>query len=135
MTDRTAWARTFDILPARRHKYGAQKVELDGIRFDSRREARRYQELKLLLAADLIRELEVHPGYPLIVEELYHEEDRPRVFHTIGMAHFDFRYVDMASGEVVLEDIKAKGVTTTTAFRLRKRYVEAAYGIAVREVE
>lgn len=30
-----------------RHKYSAQKTELDGIRFDSKKEARYYQELKL----------------------------------------------------------------------------------------
>ena len=51
----------------RRSKYGvapAQERTLDGIRFDSKREMQRYSELKLLLRAGVIRELELQPEFP-----------------------------------------------------------------------
>ena len=115
-----------------RHKYGARRVEVDGIKFDSRREAARYGELKMLLAADLIRELEIHPGYALVVAELY-REGPPFVFTTVGQFHADFRYVDVTTGERVVEDVKSPP-TRTTAYRLRKRIVEAVHGITIREV-
>jgi hypothetical protein len=132
--DRYLWARYLRHAPAgwRPHKYGACAVQLDGLRFDSKREAARYQELKTMLAAGLIAELMVHPPYALMVTELFHDGP-PAVFHTIGMFHPDFRYVDLLSGELVVEDVKSPP-TRTTAYKLRKRMVEASYGITVREI-
>lgn len=49
----------------RRRKYGNVKVQLDGYRFDSKAEAQRYGELKLLVQAEEIRELRVHPVFVL----------------------------------------------------------------------
>ena len=137
MTTRAAWTRKVDrTLEASRppapNKYRARRLELDGITFDSHREATRYQELKYLLAADVIRELEVHPAFPLIVLALT-PQGPPWTFHTIGLYHADFRYTDLRSGEVVIEDVKAPP-TRTTAYRLRKRIVEAVHGITIREV-
>ncbi|MDD3747626.1 MAG: DUF1064 domain-containing protein, partial [Anaerostipes sp.] len=42
-------------------KYGARKTVIDGITFDSKREAKRYQELKLLEQAGEISYLELQP--------------------------------------------------------------------------
>ena len=47
-------------------KYRNQKVQVDGITFDSRREARRYSELKLLERAGQITDLELQKVYELI---------------------------------------------------------------------
>jgi hypothetical protein len=118
---------------SRRNKYGARALELEGIRFDSRREAARYRELQYLTAAGLIQELEVHPRYPLMVLALY-QDGPPWVFRTVGHYTADFRYVDVSSGEVVVEDVKSRP-TRTTAYRLRKRLVEAMHGVAIREVD
>jgi hypothetical protein len=41
----------------------AQKVALDGHVFDSKKEAARYQDLKILELAGVIEDLEVHPKY------------------------------------------------------------------------
>ena len=48
-----------------RNKYGARKTVIDGITFDSKREAIRYQELKLLERAGEIKDLELQPKYIL----------------------------------------------------------------------
>ena len=41
--------------PKKRNKYNAVKKEIDGITFDSAKEAKRYSELKFMAAASKIR--------------------------------------------------------------------------------
>ena len=110
-------------------KYGNHAVRHDGILFDSEREAARYHELKLLAVAGIITDLEVHPGWPLIVSALYTEQ--PRIYHSVGMFHADFKY--RRDGQVIVEDVKSKP-TKTTAYKLRKKIVEAVHGITITEV-
>ena len=47
-------------------KYNNSKVVVDGITFDSRREAKRYRELSLLLRAGEIRNLELQKRFELV---------------------------------------------------------------------
>lgn len=54
-------------LPARR-KYGNTPVEIDGIRFASKAEGRRYSELRLLEKAGEIRGLQLQPQFQMIIE-------------------------------------------------------------------
>lgn len=107
-------------------KYAAKPVTVDGLRFDSRREARRYHELELLCRAGAITELELQPVFPIRVEG-------PQGLIQVGIYTADFRYRDQASGQLVIEDVKSPP-TRTTAYRLRKRLVEAIYGIRITEV-
>lgn len=48
------------------HKYGNRKVAVDGIAFDSIREARRYKELKLLQQAGKISDLRMQVPFELV---------------------------------------------------------------------
>jgi hypothetical protein len=137
MNDRDAWTQWLKDMTVRVkvpvNKYHAQRVEADGIMFDSKREARRYGELKLLLASGVIRCLEVHPPYALIVAALEGDE-APHAFSTIGEYRPDFRYRLSATDAVVVEDVKAPP-TKTALYRFKKKFVEAQYGITVVEVE
>lgn len=128
--------------PARgRNKYGAVPTTVDGIRFDSTKESRRYGELRLLEKAGLIRDLELQPRFPIDVVDIYCPSWNVReglaygeigVFRC-GVFTADFRYVDVASATTVVEDAKS-GPTRTTAYRLRKRLVEAIHGVRITEV-
>ena len=141
MSERAAWARwaktqtttgvTVHTRPST-NKYQARSVRVDGILFDSQREAARYQELRLLVAAGLIADLEVHPGFPLQVMAL-HEDGPPWTVHTVGMFHADFRYRNLKTDNVIVEDVKSPP-TKTTAYKLRKRLVEAIHGVVIVEV-
>ena len=140
MSDRdswTQWAKTqtatakVQTRPST-NKYQARSVRVDGILFDSQREAARYQELKLLVQADLIADLEVHPGFPLQVMAL-HEEGPPWTVHTVGMFHADFRYRNLRTDNVIVEDVKSKP-TKTEAYQLRKKIVEAVHGVTIVEI-
>ena len=101
-------------------KYGNKRTEVDNFIFASKREARRYQELIVLQRAGLIRDLELQPDYPLIVNGV-----------RVGIYRGDFRYVDCVTGQKILED--AKGVRTAV-YQLKKKLVKAIYNIDIIEV-
>jgi hypothetical protein len=130
MSDRAAWteALTTGIEPVRANKYHAQKCTVDGIRFDSMREAKRYQELRLLEQAGKIREFFLQPEFKIWVTNRGTSEQ----VH-IGRYRADFWYIDTATEATVVEDVKSPA-TRTTAYRLRKRLVEAIHGITITEV-
>jgi len=141
MSDREAWTHWITTRPLpgvkvhtrpSTNKYGNHAVRVDGILFDSQREAARYQELKLLAEAGRISSIEIHPGFPLIVKEL-HRVDGPEILHTVGMYHADFKYRDHRLGQWVIEDVKSKP-TKTEAYQLRKKIVEAVHGITIVEI-
>lgn len=49
----------------RKSKYGANKVEIDNIKFDSKRESERYLELKQLEKLGIIKELQLQVEFEL----------------------------------------------------------------------
>lgn len=130
LNERALWSRFLGATPEPRNKYGAKAMVVDGIRFDSTKEARRYGELRLAERAGAIRDLECQPRFQLDVRELWR---RPGRVVRCGVYTADFRYVDVETGAVVVEDTKS-GPTKTTAYRLRKRLVEAIHGITISEV-
>jgi hypothetical protein len=109
-----------------RSKYGAQPQIVDGIRFASKREARRYFELKMLERAGEIKELSLQPKFPLYVASP-HRTERIKVCDYIA----DFRYRKGPTGLLVIED--AKGMKTPV-YRLKKKMFEAQYGLQITEV-
>jgi hypothetical protein len=142
MSDRAAWAqwiktRTADGVKVSTrpstNKYQAHAVRVDGILFDSQREAARYQELKLRQLAGEISQLEVHPGFALIVPQLSGDELPVTVFQTVGMFHADFKYRDHRTHTWIVEDVKS-APTKTEAYKLRKKIVEAVHGITITEI-
>lgn len=54
--------------PAPYRKYRNRPTEVDGIRFASKKEAKRYTQLRLLQMAGEIRDLQCQPRYPLEVD-------------------------------------------------------------------
>ncbi len=116
---------------ARRNKYGATKTTIDGITFDSKKEAQRYCELRLLQKAGEITHLELQPAFRLAID------GRPVLIKSHGYPNgrqakyvADFAYWD---GEKrVVED--AKGFRTD-AYKLKRAIVEAMYpGLRIVEI-
>lgn len=60
------------------NKYGSRKVEVNGIVFDSKREAARYQELLLLEKAGEIKDIRRQVKYVLIPAQYEHPESTTR---------------------------------------------------------
>ena len=101
-------------------KYRAQPTTVDGIRFASKREAARYCELRLMERAGHIRNLELQPRYPMVVNGL-----------TVCVYVADFRYV-AADGRAVVEDVKG---VRTPAYVIKAKLMKALHGVEVSEVK
>jgi len=102
------------------NKFGNIKTVVDGIKFDSKAEARRYTDLRTMQFAKQITDLEMQPRYDIKIAGKY-------------IAHYkaDFRYVK--DGLTVVEDVKG---VKTPIYRLKKKLVEALYpGVKIVEVK
>lgn len=122
---RDAWAAEI-LKRAKPHKYGARKKVVDGITFDSTKEAKRYQELKMLEKAGEISDLRLQYEYPLMVPGRGNGGPYERV--CLGKYVADFRYRKGPQGLLVIEDVKGYDVPLG---RWKRRHAEAQYGITV----
>ena len=105
-------------------KYHAQKTMVDGILFDSKREAERYQELKLLEKTGWIQNLQRQVKYELIPPlKKTGEKTERAVTYTA-----DFVYEE--NGETVVEDVKGM---RTKEYRLKRKLMIWRYGIWIKE--
>lgn len=100
-------------------KYRAVKTKLNGIVFDSKKEAKRYCELRLLEKADEISDLEIHVVYHLDVHG-YH----------ICNYEADFVYRKKDEDKRTVEDVKG---FRTPEYRLKKELMKAIHGIDIVE--
>jgi hypothetical protein len=132
-----AWARP-------RSKYHAVKTVVDGITFDSKKEAARYGELKLLEKSKLIRHLLIQPKFILYVHDMTVASKLkwaarvsvPPVKVGTYVADFQYEELGLPTSENdhwfrVVEDVKG---FKTPLYRWKKRHVEAQYGIVIREI-
>ena len=117
-------------------KYGNKKVTVDGIDFDSKKEASRYCELKLLEKAGVIKDLELQKEYELI--PAIYESDSPTTRKCIERAvkyKADFVYTE--NGETVVEDVKGYRDPKSAGyakFVLKRKMMLYFHGIKIREV-
>lgn len=100
-------------------KYYATKTTVDGITFDSKKEAQRYAELKRLERCGAIRDLRLQPEYPL--QDSFKKNGK--TYRKIAYKA-DFEYFDIQKGKVVVEDVKG---VKTEVYKLKKKLFEYKY--------
>lgn len=110
-----------------KQKYNNQKAEREGIAFDSQKEARRYDELLVMLQAGIITDLRLQPQFTL--QESYITETGQRIRAIRYTADFSYRF----GGRLVVEDVKSTPTRTKEYLRNRKM-VRSKYGIDIQEV-
>lgn len=115
------------LKPKKKNKYKAIKTAVDGIIFDSGKEANRYIDLKRLERSGLVTDIVVHPKYWLSIN------DKPILLRSEGYPHGrratfkpDFQYLRLSDNKTVVEDVKSKA-TRTEAYILRKGIFELMY--------
>lgn len=101
-------------------KYNAKKTVIDGITFDSKKEASRYQELKLMEKAGAIMNLELQPRF-LLQDKYIYQGKTVRKIEYIA----DFRYKDTKTGKTIVEDVKG---VKTDIYKLKKKLFLCRYG-------
>ena len=106
-------------------KYGNLKTEIDGIRFDSRHEAYRYAELKLMERTRLISDLRLQVPYVLIPPQ------RTKKGRYIREVRYVADFVYTQNGETVVED--AKGFRTKE-YAIKWKLMLERFGIEIKEV-
>ena len=105
---------------ARRNKYNAKKIKIDGHTFDSKREAERYCELKLFVKAGEIRNLELQPRFLLQDKFVDKQGNKHRKIEYVA----DFLYIDKL-GRNIVEDVKG---VLTDVYKIKKKIFLKKYG-------
>lgn len=127
---REAYAK--QVLPEARAQQSAAKyrnapAERAGIRFDSQKEARRYDELMVMLRAGIISDLRLEPQFTL--QESYITETGERIRAVRYTADFSYKF----GGKLVVEDVKSKP-TRTKEYLRNKKFMRSKFGIDIQEI-
>lgn len=124
---RREWA---SATKTKRTKYGAVKTLHGGILFDSKAECKRWIELLWRRQANEIDQLERQVPYEIRVAGIL-----------IATWFADFRYREFVGQRgpvreyrIVVEDVKSEPTRKNRTYRLKKKLVEALYGITITEV-
>lgn len=104
---------------SRKAKYNNRKCRYDNITFDSLLEGDRYLVLKEKLSQKKIKELQVHPIYPIFINDI-----------RICGVEMDFEYVE--DNKIVFEDVKG---FNTDISKLKRKMFEAYYKRKVRIIK
>lgn len=110
-----------------KNKYRNNKVEVDGITFHSQKEAKFYSDLVIKKKANLIADFERQVQYDIRVNNIH-----------IAKYFLDFKVINL-DGSINYYDVKGKDKIsgkwiTTDVFALKKKLVEAIYGIKIEKI-
>ena len=97
-------------------KFGNKKTLIDGIWFDSKKEAKRYQDLVLMQKAKLIRNLMRQQPFELI----------EGVKYIADFTYFD----DTKGGEFIIEDVKG---FKTDVYKIKKKLMKHFHNVEILE--
>lgn len=106
-------------------KYKSKKTDVDGITFASKKEAKRYSDLKLLEKAGIISDLQMQVKYELIPAQRIDGKVVERACAYVA----DFVYKE--AGKTIVED--TKGVRTKD-YIIKRKLLLYRYGIRIKEV-
>jgi hypothetical protein len=125
-------------------KYHNQKTQVGNVTFDSKKEARRFEALMILLEAGQIRDLKLQQQFTL--QEAYTTPEGNRIRAIKYVADFTYyeplpyenKYVyesakaDPSSWRYIVEDVKSKA-TMTRVYSVKKKLMREKFGIEISE--
>ena len=124
-----------------KNKYHSKKVEVGGIIFDSKKEAKRYSELLLLEKAGAISELQRQVKYILIPaqressNEIYTKGKNKGCFKPGKLLEKECAYIAdfvyKENGRIVVEDTKG---FRTKDYIIKRKLMLHEHGIRIKEV-
>lgn len=124
-----------------KRKYKNKKVTVNGIKFDSQKEAKRYIQLADLERVGMISDLQLQRKYELIPAQ-YIEVDIPLKTKTKKgkmcverACSYIADFVYKQGGETIVEDVKGyRQAGAYSVFTIKRKLMLERYGIVVREV-
>ena len=113
------------IAEAKKPKYRNTKVEIDGLKFDSKKEAAHYHVLKLRERAGEIHGLELQPKFSLDINGIH-------ICNYVA----DFAYYETTTFDNVyrVEDVKSAMTRKLPVYRLKMKMMKAIHGIIIQEI-
>ena len=108
-------------------KYKNRKTTVEGITFDSKKEAARFQELRLLERAGEIQDLHCQVSIELVPAQ---RDAKGKLVERPVKYIADFVYQIYATGERVVEDVKGY---RTDVYKIKRRLMKHLYGIDIKE--
>lgn len=112
-----------------RNKFNAQRIEKDGMKFDSVKEYKRYIKLTALMQRGEISELKCQVKFELAPKVKIEGEKRAKP----ALRYFaDFTY--LKDGVQIVEDVKSAGTRNLPSFRNKKHLMKTVHDIDIREV-
>lgn len=104
-------------------KYHNKIVEVDNIKFDSKKEAKRYNELKWLEKANIIKELELQKKFELQPKYTNNNGEHIRAITYIC----DFYYYSNENKCHIVEDVKSPATQKDKTYILKKKIFQYKY--------
>ena len=114
-----------------RRKFRNIKTEYNGIKFDSRKEANRYAELRLMERAGAIYELRRQVVFEIIPTQK--DETTGELVERPARYIADFVYRDAFTHKLIVEDVKSNA-TKTPEYILKRKLMYYRFGIRITEV-
>jgi len=112
----------------RRSKHGNVRVRIDNINFDSKVEAKRYNQLRLLQQCGVITDLQCQVSFELA--PAVHLHGRHRMSPPLRyLADFVYRQ----DGKQIVEDVKG-AEKVTEGFRIKRHLMATVHGIHIIEI-
>lgn len=114
-------------------KYKNRKTQAFGMTFDSRKEATRYGELRMMEKAGLIHHLERQKKYVLIPSQKLPVPIRRlgRNYYTERCINYVADFVYVKNGRVIVEDTKGYA---TPEYKIKRKLMLYIHGIQVMEL-
>lgn len=101
-----------------KNKYNNVKTVVDGIKFDSKKESARYQELSLLEKKGMIKNLERQKRFEVVPKT----ETERAVFYVA-----DFVYLEVSTNKLICEDVKSDATRKDKAYIIKRKLFKYIY--------
>lgn len=114
---------------SKRSKFNAQRIEKDGVKFDSVKEYKRYIELTALMQRGEISELKCQVKFVLAPKVKLEGEKRakPELRY-----YADFTY--LSNSQLIVEDVKSAVTRKLAIYRNKKHLMKTVHDIDIEEV-
>ena len=107
-------------------RYRSQSVTIDGIRYDSKKEFARWQQLCMLRDAGKIIALQRQVAFELAPAVILDGRKKPPIRYIADAVYFE-------QGTQIIEDIKSEITRKDPVYRLKKHLMKSVHGIDITE--
>lgn len=110
-------------------KYNNIKTETNGIKFDSKKESRRYTTLKAMERNGIIQDLKMQVSFVLAPQVKFSSELRAK-----PELRYVADFVYMRNGQQIVEDVKSIATRKKDTYRIKRHLMMSVHGIEIQEV-